>query len=341
MKALFLSGPGDLQLRETRTQVTPPGWVRIRMRYVGICGSDLHYYSDGRIGDQVVTEPFVLGHEGSGELCDRFGALLPGTPIYVEPAVSCHQCDQCLAGRENTCRKLRFLGNPSEMSGCMCDEITMPSECVVPIPGWMSLDEAVLLEPLCIGIYAVTRSPFGLGSSAAIVGAGPIGLSVLLALSDTDPAQVFISEPIPARRQAAEALGATRTFAPSARGAADAVTEASGGGVAVAFECAGTQESIDDAAAMLKPGGTLVLIGIPEGNGRVSYDPHLLRRREITVLNIRRQNKAVERAISLLERRRDAAGVLITHRFPPTRARDAFEMLRRKTDKAIKVLLEF
>jgi L-iditol 2-dehydrogenase len=311
------------------------------MRYVGICGTDLHYYLAGRIGDQVVTEPFILGHEGSGELGERIGDLSPGTPVYIEPAVACHQCDQCLAGRENTCRKLKFLGNPLELPGCMCEEITMPAECVAPIPDWMSLDEAVLLEPLCIAIYAVARSRSEKGCSAAIVGAGPIGLSVLLGLSEIAPSRVFVSEPVEARRRAAERLGATRTFSPAAQRAAVAIIEASQGGVDVAFECAGTQESIDDAMNMLKPGGTSVLIGIPEGTDRITYDPHLMRRREITLVNIRRQNKTLNRALSLLERRRDVAKVLISHRFSPAQASEAFELVHRKTDKAIKVLLEF
>ena len=311
------------------------------MRYVGICGSDIHYYAAGRIGDQIVTEPFILGHEGSGQLEEAVGEAPAGTPVYIEPAVACHQCDQCLAGRENTCRNLRFLGNPQDLPGCMSEEISMPSECLVPLPGWMGQEEAVLLEPLCIGVYAVERSRFPRGGSAAIVGAGPIGLCVLLGLSECGPATVFVSEPIEARRRAALELGAANSIGPSAKGSASAIMDASNGGVDVAFECAGTQESIDDAAAMLKPGGTLMLIGIPEGTDRITYDAHLMRRREITVVNVRRQNKSLERAVSLLHRRRDAAKVLITHRFPPNRAMDAFELVQRKADNAIKVLLEF
>ncbi len=341
MQALYLSGPKDLQLREAQPPIVPAGWARVRMRYVGICGSDIHYYSAGRIGDQVVTEPFILGHEGSGELKERIGDLPPGTPVYVEPAMACHQCDQCLAGRENTCRRLKFLGNPLESSGCMCEEIAMPAECVAPIPEWMSLDEAVLLEPLCIALYAVARARCEKGCAAAVVGAGPIGLSVLLGLSESSPSRIFVSEPVEARRRAAERLGAARTFSPPDLGAAAAIMDASQGGVDVSFECAGTQESIDDATNMLKPGGTLVLIGIPEGTDRLTYDPHLLRRREITLVNIRRQNKTLDRALSLLLRRRDASGILITHRFPAARGTEAFELVRRKADRAIKVLLEF
>ncbi len=341
MRALYLLGPRTFEWRESQPSDTPLGWVRVRMRHVGICGSDLHYFSAGRIGDQVVTSPFILGHEGSGEVLDGAGRFASGLPIYLEPAISCHQCDQCLAGRENTCRKLKFLGNPLELDGCMRDEISMPVECIVPVPDWMGLEEAVLLEPLCIGAYAVDRSRIAAGRRAAVVGAGPIGLSVLLALSELDPCHTYVSEPVEARRRAAARLGADRTFEPGSEGSASAVCDASDGGVDVAFECAGTQEAIDDAGRMLKPGGTLVLIGIPEGPDRLTYDPHMMRRREIAVVNIRRQNRMVERAIRILQRRRDAAGIIITHRFLPSQAAHAFETVERKEDGAIKALLEF
>lgn len=217
----------------------------------------------------------------------------------------------------------------------------MPLECIVPTPDWMPLEEAVLLEPLCIGMYAVQRARAMNGCKAAIIGAGPIGLSVLLSLGEVGPSQVLVSEPIEARRNAAARLGASSVFAPGAEGAAAAVYAAAQGGVDLAFECAGTQEALDDAALMLRPGGTLVLIGITEGSDRVTYDPHLMRRREITVVNVRRQNRMVERAIGLLERRRDAAEVLITHRFPAPDAVRAFSLVQRRDEGAIKVLLEF
>jgi len=310
------------------------------MRHVGICGSDVHYYATGRIGDQIVTYPFVMGHEGSGEVIDGAGSFPKGMPVYIEPAMPCHRCDQCLAGRENTCRNLRFLGNPLETPGCMCDEIALPAECIVPVPEWMNLDEAVLLEPLSISTYAVLRSRVERGRRGAIVGAGPVGLTALLAFSDLRPLQILVSEPVAARRAAAEKLGAQASFDPGTGGAAEAIFEASQGGVDVAFECAGTQESIDDATRMLRPGGTLVLVGIPEVD-RVTYDPHLARRREVTTVNVRRQTRCVEAALALLARRRDAAPVLVTHRFVPRQAKAAFDLVRQKAEGVIKALVEF
>jgi len=263
-----------------------------------------------------------------------------GAPVYIEPAISCHQCDQCLAGREHTCRNIRFLGNPLEIPGCMCEEIALPPECVLALPDWTGLDEAVLLEPLSIAVHAAKHSNAAQGCRTAIVGAGPIGLSALLAVSEFGPRQILVSEPVAARRAAALKLGAHSAFDPGPGAVSDAVVDASQGGVEVAFECCGTQESIDDATRMLRPGGTLVLIGIPEVD-RITYDPHLARRREITIVNVRRQNRCVEQALSILERRRDAARVLLTHRFPPRKAKEAFDLVQQKADGVIKAVLEF
>ncbi len=341
MQALFLSGPRTFECRDVSPPQVAPGWVTVRMRYVGICGSDIHYYAAGRIGDQVVQYPFILGHEGSGEIAEGAGRFPKGMPVYIEPAIPCHKCDQCLGGRENTCRNLKFLGNPMESAGCMSEEIALPPECIVPLPAWMRLDEAVLLEPLSIAVYAVRRSRAESGCRAAIVGAGPIGLSVLLGLTDLEPVRTFVSEPVEARRNAAERLGASGSFDPGSTGAAEAIFDAANGGADVVFECAGTQESTDDAMRMLRPGGTLVLIGIPESSGRITYDPHLARRREATVTNIRRQNKCVDQALSILKRRREAPGLLITHRFLPAQAREAFDLIEHKADRGIKALLQF
>jgi L-iditol 2-dehydrogenase len=342
MRALMLTGLRRFEYGQMDIPAAAPeGWVRVKMRYAGVCGSDLHYYFEGRIGDQVVKYPFVMGHEGSGEVIDGAGAVGRGTPVYIEPAIICHQCDQCRAGRENLCRRLKFLGNPLELSGCMREEIALPADCIVPLPEWMSLEEAVLLEPLSIGAHAVTLSRARQGCRAAIVGSGPVGLVTLLALLDLNPSQVLVSEPVAARRAAAEAIGAHATFDPGPEGAWRWVREQTGGeGVDVVFECAGTQESIDDAVRMLGPGGMLAEIGIPEVD-RISYDLHLLRRSEISTVNVRRQNQATPRAIDLLRRRRDAAGILITHRFKPTQANEAFNLVRQKNDKAIKVLMDF
>ena len=341
MKAIFLTGLNKLEYVETDAPAAPEGWVRLRMRYVGICGSDIHYYAEGAIGDQLIEYPHILGHECSGEIIAGAGKFAPGTPVYIEPAKVCHECDQCLAGRENTCRNIQFLGNPGEGGGCMAEEIVMPPENIFPLPDAIGLDEAVLLEPLCIGCYAVMKSGMDAIESAAVVGSGPIGLTVMMALGEYSPKQVLVSEPIAYRREKAKAMGATATFDPAGDRAWQAVYEASGGGVQVAFECCGNEDAIDDAIHMLRPGGTLVLVGIPEGDGMVTYNQNRLRRNEITLVNIRRQNACIGRAMPLLESRRDARNILLTHRFSPEEAAKGFDLVHDKGDGVIKALVEF
>jgi len=342
MQAVFLTRLNTLEYRETASPTAPEGWVRIRVRYVGICGSDIHYYAQGGIGDQAVEYPHVLGHEVSGEILDGAGRFEAGTPVYIEPAKTCGYCDQCRAGRENTCRNIQFLGTPGQGGGCMAEEIVMPPECVVPLPETIGLDEAVLLEPLCIAAYAAGRSGMAEIESAAVVGSGPIGLTVMAALGERRPGQLLASEPIEYRRKAAERMGAAATFDPSGdEGAWPEVYEASDGGVAAAFECCGNEDAINDAVHMLRPGGVLVLIGIPEGDGIIRYDQNRLRRNEITIVNIRRQNRSIDRALPLLERRRDLKDILLTHRFKPEDAAKGFDLVREKGDGVIKALLEF
>ena len=342
MKALLLTDLETFEWRDVDLPEAPADWVRVRMQHVGICGSDLHYYVEGRIGDQRCTFPHILGHEGCGEVLEGAGHFEKGTPVYFEPAIACHQCDQCRAGRENTCRRLTFFGNPNETPGCMREEIALPPENVFTLPEVMSPEEGFLLEPLCIGVYAVQRSHMPKGGTAAVVGSGPIGLSVLLGLSDYEPAEVYVTDPVPERRQAAERLGATKALDPSPveTGSAKEVYAAAGGGVDVAFECAATEESIEDAIHMLKPGGTLALVGIPESFDRMCFDHSHMRRNEITLVNIRRQNQAIEQALPLLERRRDFKDVMITHHFPITEAKKAFELVRERRDGVIKAVLD-
>ncbi len=342
MKTLFLAGPQRFEYVEADPLEAPAGWVRVRVRHVGICGSDVHYYTEGRIGDQVVEYPFVIGHECSGEVLEG-GGFEPGAPVYVEPAIPCGKCDQCQAGGDNRCRNIKFFGTPDQAPGCMQEVVVMPPENIFPLPEGVTREEGLLLEPLCIGVYCVLQSRFPKGGTAAVLGAGPIGLSVLLGLSDFEPVAVYVSEPVAYRREAASALGATATFDPDPveQGAWQQVQDASQRGVDVAFECVGSQEAIDDAVLMLKPGGVLMLVGIPETLDYVKFNPNICRRRELTLINVRRQNHAIGRALPLLERRRDFKDILITHRFTPDQATQAFDLVHERKDGVIKAVISF
>ncbi|NLB27064.1 MAG: alcohol dehydrogenase catalytic domain-containing protein, partial [Bacteroidales bacterium] len=162
-------------------QLMSPDDVKIRLLSIGVCGSDIHYYTEGRIGTQVVDFPFALGHECSGTIEETGSAVTNvkvGDLVVVDPAVHCGECDQCLSGRPHTCRNIKFLGCPGQLEGCLSDYIVMPSFTCYPVTGKLNPVQAALIEPFTIGVYTVRQAQLPDTSvSTVIFGAGPIGLS--------------------------------------------------------------------------------------------------------------------------------------------------------------------
>jgi len=341
MKAMMLTGIRRMEMREVANPVISNDTdVLITMAAVGVCGSDVHYYTTGRIGSQVVRYPFTVGHEGAGTVMQtgaKVDRVKPGDRVAVDPAMSCYQCDQCRIGRHHTCRKLRFLGCPGQAEGCLSEYIVMPQESCFPIPASMGFDDAAFSEPLAIGYYAVKRSGCTADSRVAILGAGPIGLSVLLCLKAQGCPACCVTEPIPARRESMLAAGAALAVSP-AQDAVGAMLAWEPGGFDVVFECCGKQEALDQAIELLKPGGRLMLIGIPEVD-RVSFSIDLLRRREIEIFNVRRQVGCVEPALTLIETGRVVPAPYITHRYPLERCPEAFDLVEHYGDGVMKAMI--
>jgi L-iditol 2-dehydrogenase len=338
MQAAQLTGLKTLEVREVPLPPLPAeDGVLIRVEAVGICGSDVHYYRHGRIGKQRVEYPFTIGHECTGtvEMCGPLSRdLAPGDRVAVDPAVSCLECDQCRAGRPHTCRRLRFLGCPGQLPGCLSEFIVMPARNCYRIPEALDTELAVLAEPLAIGMYAADFLRNTGAEKIGILGTGPIGLSVLLAAQASGIQTVYATDKVDARSQAAKNLGAVWTGNPD-RG--DIVSEIlkQERGLDAVFECCGDPEALNQAVELLNPGGTLLVLGIPEDD-RVSLDVHSLRRREIRIQNVRRQNDYTERALELLAGRAIDASSLVTHRFSLAEAQQALELVSDYGDDVIK-----
>lgn len=317
--------------------------VLIKVKTVGVCGSDIHYFTDGKIGSQVVAFPFVIGHECSGEVVAVGRAVTrvkPGDLVAVDPSVHCGHCDQCLAGRHHTCRNNLFLGCPGQKEGCLSEYIVMPDYTCYPVPVNFDATLAALIEPLSIGTYCVELAGESVRhQSVSIFGCGPIGLSVLLPLNAVSAQPVTCFEPLAWRREKANKLGAAQSFDPFAVDALETVRQVNPLLVDVVFECSGSQKAVDDAIRILKPGGKLFLIGIPS-DARFVFDMDLMRRKEITVQNVRRQNHCVEKSIEMV-----AGGLpvreMVTHRFIPERTQEAFEMVGNYENGVIKALIDF
>jgi L-iditol 2-dehydrogenase len=344
MKAMKLTGIRRMEMMEVPTpEIKESTDVLIRMATVGVCGSDVHYYVDGKIGSQVVKYPFTVGHEGAG-VVEAVGhavtRVAPGDRIAVEPAMPCFECDQCLAGRPHTCRKLRFLGCPGQAEGCLSEYIVMPETSCFPIPDSVSFDEAAISEPLAIGVYAVRQSIPMKGAKVGILGAGPVGLSVLMPARAQGAAGIYVTDRIDERLAVASRAGADWTGNPDTEDVVSSVNALEPAQLDVVFECCGEQSAMDQAIKMLKPGGKLMLIGIPPTLERVSFMIDSLRRKEICIQNVRRQNHCVQPALDMIARKDFDVTSMVTHRFAFKDTKEAFDMVADYRDGALKVMVD-
>ena len=320
-----------------------PDDVKIRMSVLGICGSDIHYYTRGQIGSQKVKYPFTLGHEGAGVVVEAGQAVKrvkPGDHIAVEPAMPCWECDQCRTGRHHTCRKLRFLGCPGQAEGCLMEYIVMPEDCCFPLSGLLTPDHGSISEPLSIGIYAVKKSGGVKGLKIGILGYGPIGMSVMLAANVQGADNMYVTDKIDERLAIAVREGVSIIGNPLKEDVVEKIRQKAPLGLDVVFECCGQQEAMDQAIEILKPGGRLIVVGIPEFD-RWSMSGERTRRREISIQFIRRQVDCVEPALELMKNGLISVDNMVTHRFPFDRTKEAFDLVADYKDGVMKAMIDF
>jgi L-iditol 2-dehydrogenase len=342
MKAAVLTGKRRIETRDVSDpEIRAEDEVLVRVGATGLCGSDIHYYTDGRIGDQVVQFPFTLGHECAGVVAKTgsdVSRLKPGDRVAVDPAVVCGRCDQCLKGRPNTCRRLMFLGTPGQRPGCLSELIVVPEHNCHLLEKTITMEEGVLVEPLSIALHSLKLLDGPVPEKIAVLGAGPIGLSVLLAARSAGAARVYVTDKIAPRLDAAWKAGAAWTGNPGKSDIVGAILSREPDGLDAVFECCGDPAAVDQAVDLLKPGGRLMIIGIP-ADERVSFDIHRLRRKEIAVHNVRRQRYCFPEAVELIKSNRVDVRFMATHRFRLVDAPQAFELAAGYADGVIKAVI--
>ncbi len=342
MKAAFLIALREIAVREMPPpRLSRPRDVLLRIASVGVCGSDVHYYTAGHIGAAAVKYPFIVGHECAGIVLETGAEVTrvhPGQRVAIDPLVACGECDQCRQGREHTCRKQRFLGLPGQLEGALVEFLVMPEECCHAIPDSLTMDQAVMTEPLSIGIHAQRLGGLAPGARIGILGSGPIGLCTLLACRAAADCVVYVTDLIDERLKVASRCGAAWTGNPRHTDVVKAIRATEPLGLDAVFECAGQQETLDQAIDLLKPAGTLLILGIPEVD-RVSFPIHTLRREELVIKNVRRQNRCVDDAIEMIAQRRINIEPLMTHRFPLAETAAAFELAAAYRDGVIKAFI--
>jgi L-iditol 2-dehydrogenase len=342
MKAAVLTSLRQMELREvSEPRIEKQTDVLLKIEMVGVCGSDVHYYETGRIGSQIVEYPFIIGHECAATV-KAVGSSVTrvkvGEPVIVDPAVPCQQCDQCAQGRENTCHNVRFLGAPGQGGGCLCEYLVMPQECCYPTNGAITFEQGALCEPLSIGVYTVKQAGLPEGANVAILGTGPIGLSVLLAAKVQKVGRIYVTDKIDARLKAARGAGAAWAGNPNRSDIVSEILALKPLGLDVVFECCGQQEALDQAFDILTPGGQLVIVGTARQD-RISFDVDKFRRKELSIKYIRRQNHCVQSALDLIKSGQVNVDFMITHHFPLKQTKKAFDLVAGYSDGVIKAMI--
>jgi L-iditol 2-dehydrogenase len=310
----------DLRLAEEPMPVLVEGESLVRITAVGLCGSDLHWYEEGGIGDARITHPIVGGHEMAGMV---EGGPLDGVHVAVDPAIPCHRCDLCTRGHPNLCRALVFAGQVTRDGGFQ-RYLAWPTARLYPLPEALSDADGAMLEPLGVAVHTVDLGHIPLAGSVAVIGCGPIGLLLIEVARAAGAARVMAADPLPHRRLAAEARGADEVLDPADDGYASRLAEFTAGqGVDVAFEVAGTDPAIAAAMDAVRPGGRVVLAGIPSTETS-AFPANVARRKGLTIALVRRMKEVYPRATALvLAGLVDVRGV-VSHRFPLTEVQDAF-----------------
>jgi L-iditol 2-dehydrogenase len=330
MQVARLHGPRDLRIAAEYAPSRSNGDALVRITAVGICGSDLHWYADGGIGDARIVRPIVPGHEMAGVIAD---GPRQGLRVALDPALPCGRCRQCEEGHRNLCPSIAFAGH-GDIDGGLREYVAWPETALHPLPPTMSDADGAMLEPLGVAIHALDLSHLRFGMSVAIIGCGPIGLLLVQLARASGATHVLAADPLAHRREAALRLGADTVVGDAP---ADLAVAAASRDFDVAFEVGGTDDALRAALTIARPGARIVLVGIP-AEDRTSFPASLARRKGLTLVLVRRMGDVYPRAIAAVERGLVDVASLVTARYPLVDAADAFQYAQ--TRAGLKTVIE-
>ena len=339
MRAAELINPLTFRLTDMPIEDPGPGEVQVRIEAVGVCGSDLHAYSEGAVGSTPNVYPMVLGHEPAGRIV-KTGAgvtgLAAGDRGALEPALYCYHCEFCLSGHHNVCANIRFLSNP-QLPGFFRELVNLPVANFKPIPAGISCDEATLAEPLAIALHSLRLASIRPAETVAVIGAGPIGLLTIAALRAVKAGRIWAVEPLAHRRELARGIGANVALEPGE--AAEEILRATGRrGVDCAIDCAAAEHTTSQAIQLTRNAGRVALTGI-HSTPFVSMDGSAMRRKELTIFNVRRSNHETQEALDLLQEHPAWFAPVLTHTREIERIDEAFAIASQYRDGVGKMIV--
>ncbi|WP_225335304.1 NAD(P)-dependent alcohol dehydrogenase [Halomicrobium urmianum] len=326
MRSAVLAEPGQFELEERDRPAPGPDDVLVAISDVGICGSDVHYYEHGRIGDYVVEDPLILGHESAGEVVEvgeRVTGLEPGDRVALEPGVPCRRCAHCKRGDYHLCEDVRFMATPPH-DGAFAEYVAWPADFAYELPDDVSTVEGALCEPLSVGIHACRRGDVGTGDSVLITGAGPIGLLAMEAARAAGATDVVVSDVVDEKIEFAAERGADLAVDAAERDLEAAVDEYTDGeGVDVVIEASGAEPSIRSTIDVVRRGGTVVLVGLAD-EAEVPFDVLEVIDNELDVHGSFRYANTYDAAVDLLAEGVDVEGI-VDFEAPLADVEDAFQ----------------
>lgn len=330
MKTVRLHQGQKLLVHQESKPIPLDGEYLLRVRAVGLCGSDLHWFSEGGIGDAKLESPLILGHEFSAFTGD-------GRLVAVDPAIACGNCEQCQKGNPNLCLNIIFAGHGNQ-DGALREFINWPEKCLYPLPEGMSPADGAMLEPLGVAMHALDLARLTPGMRVGVIGCGPVGLLILQLVKLSGVAMVIATDKLTHRLAAARDLGADQAFlADSGRELGEIHKATKGHDLDVVFEVAGEKDAVDVSISAVIPGGKVLMVGIPAEDLTI-FKASQVRHKEINIQWVHRMKNTYPGAISLVEKGLVDVRSLVTHHFPLEKAAEAFEFANKRI--GLKVIVD-
>ena len=342
MKVAVMEDIGRIEIEERPIPQPKDNEVLIKIGYVGICGSDVHYFETGAIGDFVVKPPFVLGHEAAGTVIAAgkdVKSLKAGDRVAMEPGKTCGHCEFCRTGRYNLCPDVQFFATPP-VDGVFQEYVAYDADMCFRLPDNVSLMEGALIEPLAVGFHAANQGGAHIGQKAVVFGSGCIGLMCMLALKAEGVTEVYVVDVIDSRLEKALRLGATAVVNSSRENAIRRIAELAGGnGVDLAIDTAGADATVNQAIRMVKPGGTIVCVGYSR-SGQVTMDMSVALNKEITFRTVFRYRHIYPMAIAAVAAGKINLKDVVTNRFTLDQIQEAMEKSVSDKVNIVKAVIE-
>jgi len=341
-RALVVERKGEITLRDIEVDDTlGPDDVRIRLAVVGICASDAHYYTDGRIGDFIVKEPMILGHEASGTITEvgaHVTTLAVGDRVCMEPGIPNPESIESKKGMYNLDPKVRFWATPP-VHGVLRNSVVHPASYTYKLPDSVSFAEGAMIEPLAVGLQAANKAHPRAGDVAVVVGAGTIGMVTALSAIAAGCARVIIIDVVAEKLALAESLGPITAINAKTNDVLQSVLDQTAGrGADIVFECTGNLKAIESVFDYTAPGATVVFVGLP--SGRISYDIIQGSVKELRVEHVFRYANVYNRAVALLGSGRIDVKPLLTDRYPFEKSVEAVEAFLTMGPNSVKIQID-